>query len=68
MYPFVKSEDFIFIGYINMKTLGNKLVNHSFQSFGQKLTRAAEIAGTIHSMYTAAKAIAPYVARFSALL
>ena len=52
-----------------MKTLGNKLVNHfSFQNIGRGLSKAVETAGTIHSMYTAAKTIAPYVARFSALL
>ena len=52
-----------------MKTLGNKLINHiSFQSLEGGLSKAVETAGTIHSMYTAAKTIAPYVARFAALL
>ena len=52
-----------------MKTLGNKLVNPTFyQSLVGGLSKAVETAGTIHSMYTAAKTIAPYVARFSTLL
>jgi len=52
-----------------MKTLGNKLVNHgTLQNIGQKITRAAEVAGTIHSMYTAAKVVAPYVMRLGSAL
>ena len=52
-----------------MKTLGNKLVNHgTLQNIGQKITKAVEVAGTLHSMYTAAKVVAPYVMRIGAAI
>jgi hypothetical protein len=46
-----------------MRTFGGKLVNHGlFHNFGQKLETAAKVAGTVHSIFQAAKTIQPYVA------
>ena len=46
-----------------------KLVNHqSYTSFGDKLSRAAEIAGTLHTIYNVGKTVAPVVMRLGSAL
>ena len=47
-----------------MRTMSGKLVNHPgfYQNLGTKLSQAAEIAGTVGSVYSAIKTTYPYVA------
>ena len=52
-----------------MRTLTGKLVNHqTYQSLGDKLTKAAEVAGTLHNIYTIGKTVAPVVMRLGSAL
>ena len=44
-----------------MKALAGKLVNHgTYPSLGEKLQRAAEFAGTLHTLYNVGKTVLPY--------
>lgn len=47
-----------------MRTMTGKLVNHPgfYQNLGTKLSQAAEVAGTVSSVYSALKTAYPYVA------
>ena len=51
-----------------MRTISGKLVNHEYPSLGEKLTRVAEIAGTIHNIYKIGKTVAPVVMRLGSAL
>ena len=52
-----------------MRTFAGKLVNHqSYTSLGDKLSRAAEVAGTLHTIYNVEKKVAPVVMRLGSAL
>ena len=52
-----------------MKSLAGKLVNHgTYPSIGEKLTKAAEFAGTLHTLYNVGKTIAPCAVRLGSAL
>ena len=52
-----------------MKSLAGKLVNHgTYPSLGEKLTKAAEMASTLHNIYTIGKTVAPVVMRLGSAL
>ena len=52
-----------------MKSLGGKLINPgTYPSLGEKLQKAAEIAGTLHTIYNVGKTIAPYAIRLGSAL
>jgi len=45
-----------------MKTFGNKLVNHTgWQRFGEGLKHVVDTAGALHTAYTTARAVVPYL-------
>ena len=52
-----------------MKSLAGKLVNHgTYPTLGQKLTKAAEFAGTLHTLYNVGKTVLPYAVRLGSAL
>jgi len=52
-----------------MKSLTGKLIHHgTYPSLGQKLTKAAEFAGTLHTLYNVGRTVLPYAVRLGQAL